>query len=258
MNFHHSKGSLNSIGGKILAMGGYDDTLGLHPKMEIFNGNKWIPLPDLDAPRCSFATVAINSTSLVLIGGYKNTHTWPNVATDFLMYHVDTMQWVSLPDFSKKEIDMACCNLDSGSVQGILCVGGDSPVWAGTDSRYAFVFAWKTLTWSRMPRFDFLDNRNIMGSIIQFNDCLYYSPFFNRERTEYMNQVFKIDLNVTNATWQDLGMPTLSKLNTFRLFYQVKLFTIGWAFRRQQNLIQSARIQIVLKPFLGSSISVRN
>lgn len=221
MNFDHNHGSLNSVGGKLVAIGGNDESFQSHTKMEIFNGKIWIPSADLAVPRSSFATAVINHTSLVLIGGYNNfEYVWTSIGADFLMYHVDTAQWVSLPDYPKKQINLVCCNLNSGSVQGILCIGGDGP-----DGRHALVFDWKTFMWSRMPQLDFLNDGNTLGSITQFKDSLYYSPFFNRESSNYVDKVYKIDLNASSSNWEDLGLNT-STPGPFPLFYQVEIYKI--------------------------------
>lgn len=182
-------------------------------------------MTELDAPRRGFATVVINSTSLVLVGGFNVSSVgwYAGVTSDFLMYHLDTDQWVRLPNYPYKQTDFACCNFDDGMIQGIFCIGGVGPDPLAR-SNYAVIYNWNTEEWSRESRYDISIDGSMRGSIIQFKNWLFYAP---HATNAYPNnkKVFKLNLNDTTMIWEDLGLigPTHS---TYPLFYLVDVLTI--------------------------------
>lgn len=180
MNYEHCRGSLDNVGGQLLAIGGANIGFQGLRYMEIYDGRTWNTLPNISEHRRSFSTVVINSTSLVLIGGINTSSAhFDGACSDFLMYHIDTMEWIQLPDYPHRQADLACCNFDYGVVQGIFCIGGDGPPGFRSPSHHAIIFNWANFTWNRAPKYDLFSDTYRLGSVTQFKNWLYYIPYYN-------------------------------------------------------------------------------
>lgn len=225
MNFDHCRGSLNNVGGQLLAIGGVNLAFFPHKKMETFDGTSWTPLTDLDAHRRGFSAVVINSTSLVLIGGSNlNLNGLESLGKDFLIYHVNTKQWVRLTDYPYRETDLACCSFDNGLVQGIFCIGGVGAD-ATIDSHHAIVYDWNTSLWTRASQYDIPTHGTALGSIIQFESSLYYVPQVVNDMDK-ARFVTTLNLTATTPTWEilQLVVPESSTNPLFYLLHSVTIF----------------------------------
>ncbi|XP_059097494.1 uncharacterized protein LOC131891838 isoform X2 [Tigriopus californicus] len=223
----HNRGSLDNVGGKLLAIAG---AIGGTPTkfVETFDGTKWVEQPQLSHPRKIFATVVINSTSIALIGGYNRASSdFKDIGSDFLIFHVDTKQWTILEDYPHKQAGLSCCNFDGGAVQGIFCIGGFGLTSTEAPAKQAFIFDWSTKIWARIDQFDFSDDvEYARGPIVQFKNSLFYKPISTMPGNNPQEKIFKIDWNATNPTWIDMGMDFLESGVSEALFLIADSYTI--------------------------------
>lgn len=226
MIFFHRYGSLDNVGGKLVAIGGgsSNNSYGGTTNLEIFDGNSWVEQPELTIPRRSFATVVINSTTLVLVGGHRgSTSSNDLIGSDFLMFHVDTGVWSNLPDYPKNQGFLTCCNFNYETVQGIFCIGGRGDAGAPGE---AFLFNWNTYNWTRAPPYDMtLPHDFTEGSIIQFKNSLYYCP--GKANIHFpWNTVYKLDLDGATPMWEDANV-NLKNFFQDPLFLTMNAYELG-------------------------------
>ncbi|TRY81130.1 hypothetical protein TCAL_12318, partial [Tigriopus californicus] len=198
----HIQGSMSLLGNSPIVIGGKQANRDWHHGVvEIFDlaTNQWILGPTLSPVRRGHASVVLNETSLVVVGGYSGGTTTNSVK----ILDVRTMTWNDLDSLQKSADDMACGLLN---VTSILCIGGwsKSPIPEIQRSAYVLDMSLSKPKWEAKPLFDTSEPIRY-GFIYHLRDSLFIISIYTSNNQE-ARTLRRMDLKEKNPTWNTLAL----------------------------------------------------
>jgi len=142
---HRDRAASVAVGDQILILGGKDvddqDIIGF----EVYDNklDEWNPVPEwqMAQGRYSFCAVPVNSTALLIIGGYSQEGALASVE----LLDIKTGRWEKLQDLPQPRYGHSCLLMELAGSEGILVSGG---ALTGSDVDF---YDLSTKSWRSLP-----------------------------------------------------------------------------------------------------------
>lgn len=165
LNIEHIEGSMNIVGGKIVVIGGKSNATNCHGIVEIYDPitRQWILGPELVPNRKRLTTVALNESSLVVVGGQDTA----DPLTSVKVLDINAKSWSDFPDLPNPKENMICGMVN---VTYLVCLGGSNKS-SKVKAAFSLDMSTSDPSWKRSPLFD-ADESTVDGFIIRLDDRL--------------------------------------------------------------------------------------
>ncbi|TRY80785.1 hypothetical protein TCAL_15444, partial [Tigriopus californicus] len=200
LNFIHEQGTLNLLGDQPIVIGGRNNFQGNHGIVEILDPitHEWVLGPPLHPGRRAHATVVINQTSLVVIGGYDEPPTQSMKSVEILS--ITERSWHPLDDIPIGVYNPVCGLLNQSF---ILCIGGrDSSQILNT--AHGLALTSNNDLWERLPMFDTKESIMI-GFLYQLRHELFCMSIRTEAFSE-LRQLLRMNLTDEDPKWELLEL----------------------------------------------------
>jgi len=111
------------LAGQMYILGGLVD--GEHVRnSEKHSGDEWTDGPNLPEGRARFCAVALDDSSIAILGGEVPGNDGITISSEIKTYNVDNGEWTIQPDMLVRRKDHACALVQIDNERGILVSGG--------------------------------------------------------------------------------------------------------------------------------------
>ena len=144
--------------------------------VERYSDGRWQSGPSLPEVRSRFCAVALDQTTLAILGGEVENSP---VSSEMKTYYIDRLEWLDQPDMLVRRKDHACSIVMLGETRGILVSGGVGEDEQLLDSVEFFSLddqTWQELAPLKMPRTE--HGKWPLIALTEMSLTFPFSPFF--------------------------------------------------------------------------------